>query len=136
MRLKFFTQGTSKFYLHPVNVSTPDTFLIPRYSECTKTTHFSILGFFKPRVKLGFEFPRVLLNQKIRPWYLKFDFDEDRNPMLGSLKNSSYVKIPNFPQQKLKMLAIKFCFDRKMRPSMEVQPSLLLLMDCGERPKR
>ena len=55
--------------------------------------------------------------------------------MLGSLKNSSSVEIPNFPHQKLKMLGIEFRFDRKMRPSMESQPSILLLMDCGERPK-
>ena len=51
--------------------------------------------------------------------------------MLGSLKNSSSVKIPNFPQQTLKMPGIKFRFDRKMRPSMETQPSIILLMDCG-----
>ena len=56
--------------------------------------------------------------------------------MLGSLKKSSSVKIPNFPHQKLKMLEMKFWFDRKMRPSMESHPSLLLLMDCGERPKK
>ena len=55
--------------------------------------------------------------------------------MLGSLKNSTSVKIPNFPQQKLKMPGIKFYFDRKMRPSMEIQPSVLLLMDYGEIPK-
>ena len=53
-----------------------------------------------------------------------------------SLKNSSSVKIPNFLQQKLKMPEIKFCFDKKMHPSMEVHPSLLLLVDCGERPKK
>ena len=52
--------------------------------------------------------------------------------MLGSRKNSSSVKIPNFLQQNLKMLGIKFCFDRKMRPSMESHPSILLLMDCEE----
>ena len=56
--------------------------------------------------------------------------------MMGSLKNSSSLRGPNFPHQKLKMLGIEFYFDRKMRPSMEVQPSLLLLMDCGERPKK
>ena len=55
--------------------------------------------------------------------------------MLVSLKNSSFVEIPNFPIEKLKMLGIKIRFDRKMRPSMESQPSMLLLMDCGERPK-
>ena len=56
--------------------------------------------------------------------------------MLGSLKNSSSVKIPNYPQQKLKMVGIKFRSDRKMRPSMESLPSLFLLMDYGERPKK
>ena len=54
---------------------------------------------------------------------LNFDFDEDINPMPGSLKNSSSMKIPNFPQQKLKMLGIEFCFDRKMQPSMESHPN-------------
>ena len=53
--------------------------------------------------------------------------------MLGSLKNSSFVISPNFQHQKLKMLGIKFRFDKKMRTSMESQPSILLLMDCGER---
>ena len=56
--------------------------------------------------------------------------------MLGSLKNSSSARSPNFPHQKLKMLKIEFRFDRKMRPSMESQPSILLLMDYGERPKK
>ena len=56
--------------------------------------------------------------------------------MLGSLKNSSSVEIPNFSHRKLKMLEIEFRFDRKMHPSMESHPSILLLMDCGERPKK
>ena len=114
----------------------PDPSPISRYSESTKTTSFSILGFFWPGVKLGFEFPRFLPNQKYRPRSLNLDFDEESNPMPGSLKNSSFVKIPNFPHQKLKMLGIKFCFDRKIRPSMESYPSLPLLMDYGERPKK
>ena len=57
-----FTQDTSIFYLRLVKISGPETSSIPRYSECTKTTSFSILGFFRPGVKLGFEFPGVLLN--------------------------------------------------------------------------
>ena len=32
-------------------------------------------------------------------WSLNFDFEEEINPMLGSMKNSSSVKSPNFPQQ-------------------------------------
>ena len=56
--------------------------------------------------------------------------------MPGSLKNSSSVESPNFQHRKLKMLGIEFRFDRKMRPSMESQPSIILLMDCGERPKK
>ena len=63
-KAEMFTQGTSGFYLHPVKFFSPETYSISRYSEFTKTTCFSILGFFKPRVKLGFDFPRVLLNQK------------------------------------------------------------------------
>ena len=55
--------------------------------------------------------------------------------MLGSLKILSSVESPNFPHRKLKMLGIEFRFDRKMHPSMEIYPSLLLLKDCGERPK-
>ena len=55
--------------------------------------------------------------------------------MLVSLKNSSSVEIPNFSHRKLKMLEIEFHFDRKMRPSMESHPSLLFLIDCGERTK-
>ena len=56
--------------------------------------------------------------------------------MLGSLKNSSFVESPNFLHRKLKLLRIEFRFDRKMHPSMESQPSILLLMDFGERPKK
>ena len=56
--------------------------------------------------------------------------------MLGSLKNSCSVKSPNFLQEKLKMPGIKFWFDKKMCPSMESQPSLLLLINCGERTKK
>ena len=56
--------------------------------------------------------------------------------MLGIIKNSSPVESPNFSHRKLKMLEIEFRFDRKMRPSMESQPSLLLLIDCGERTKK
>ena len=52
--------------------------------------------------------------------------------MSGSLKNSSFVKSSNFPQQKLKMPGIKIWFNKKMHPSMDSQPSLLLLMDCVE----
>ena len=55
--------------------------------------------------------------------------------MLGSLKKKSSARSPNFPHEKLKMLGIEFRFDRKMRPSMESQPSHLLLIDCGERTK-
>ena len=56
--------------------------------------------------------------------------------MLGLLKNSSSARSPNFPHRKLKMLGIEIHFDKKMRPSMESQPSILVLMDCGERPKK
>ena len=56
--------------------------------------------------------------------------------MPGSLKNSSFVRISNFPHQKLKMLGIEFRLDRNMRPSMESHPSILLLMACEERPKK
>ena len=110
-------------------------FPISRYRESTKTINFSILGFFRTRVKVGFDFPRVSPNQKYRPKSLNFDFDKEINPVLGSLKNSSSVKSPNFPQQKLKITRIKFRLDRKIGPSMESYPSILLLMDCGERPK-
>ena len=99
---EIFTHGTLGFYLYHVNISAPDTSSIPIYRECTKTTSFIILGFFRPDVKLGFNFLRDLLNQKLQTWSLNFDFDEDRDPMPSSLKNSSSVKSPNFLQQKLK----------------------------------
>ena len=53
---EIFTQDKSVFYIWPVTILALDTSLILRYSECTKTTCFSILGFFRPRVKLGFDF--------------------------------------------------------------------------------
>ena len=98
-----FTQGTSEIYISPVKILALDSPPILGYRECTKTISFSILGVFRPGVKLGFEFPGVLPNQKSLPWSLNFYFDEERNPILGSLKNSSSVKSPNFPQQELKM---------------------------------
>ena len=85
-----------------MNILAPDHSPISRYIESTKTICFIILGFFGPEVKLGFEFPIVLLNQKLQTWSLNFNSDEERNPMLGSLKNSSSVKILKFLQQKLK----------------------------------
>ena len=94
---EIFTQGTSKIYIQPLNILSPETSSIPRYRECTKATCFSILGFFKLEIKLGFDFLGVLPNQKFRSWSPNFDFEEN-NPMLGSLKNSTSVKIPNFPQ--------------------------------------
>ena len=54
--VEIFTKGTLGFYLHLIKISTHETSSIPRYSECTKTTIFSILGFFRPKVKLGFDF--------------------------------------------------------------------------------
>ena len=56
--------------------------------------------------------------------------------MLGSLKNYSSARSPNFSHRKLKMLEIEFRFDIKMRPSMEIHPSLIFLIDCGERIKK
>ena len=79
-----------------MNVSALDTSPIVRYSESTKTISFNILGFFRLGVKLGFEFPGVSLNQKYQPRSIKLYFYEEINPMLGSLKNSSSMKIPNF----------------------------------------
>ena len=59
------THSTFGIYLQPINILTPEPSLISRNSECTKTTSFSILGFFRAEVKLGFDFPGVLPNQKI-----------------------------------------------------------------------
>ena len=114
-----WTHCTLGIHIQPVKFLAPDPSPISRYSESTKTIGFSILGFFRPGVKLGFEFPRVSPNQKSRPRSLKFGFYEERNPIPCSLKNSSFVKIPNFPHQKLKMPGIKFCFDRKVHPRSE-----------------
>ena len=80
-----FTQSTSGIFLWHVKFSALEPSPISRYRECTKTTSLSILGFFRLRVKLGFDFPEISLNQKIRTWTLKFDFDEERNYMLGSI---------------------------------------------------
>ena len=63
---EIFTYGTSGFYLQFVKKFAPETSSILRYSECTKTTRFSILRFLRPEVKLGFDFLGVLPNQKYR----------------------------------------------------------------------
>ena len=70
-----FRQGTSRIYLWSIKVLVVDLSPILRYNECTKN---------EP-------------NQNFRSWSLNFDFEEEINPKLGSLKNSSSVKIPNFP---------------------------------------
>ena len=77
-----------------MNFLAPDPSPIALYSESTKTISFCILGFFKPGVKLGFDFPKVSPNQKYRTRYLIFDFDYEINPIFGSLKNSSSEKKP------------------------------------------
>ena len=63
-KAKSFRKGTPRFYIRPMKILAPDPYFISRYSKCTKTTIFSILGFFRPRVKLGFNFPGFLPNQK------------------------------------------------------------------------
>ena len=65
-KAEIFTQGTSGFYFRLVKIADLDTYSILRYSECTKNTHFSILGFLRPEVKLRFNFPEFLLNQKLQ----------------------------------------------------------------------
>ena len=92
-----FTQGTWGIYLQLVKFLAPDPSPILRYSECTKTISFSILGVFNLGVKLGFDFPEVLPNQKFWYWSLNFDIEEERNIMINSLKNFASVKSPNFP---------------------------------------
>ena len=74
---------------------------------------------FLPRGQTRVWLPRVSPNQKYWSRSLNFNFDEERYPMLGSIKNSSSTRSPNFPHEKLKMFGIKFWFDRKTHPSME-----------------
>ena len=45
---EIFTHGTLGFYIISMKRLAPYTSSIPRYSECTKTTRFSILGFLGP----------------------------------------------------------------------------------------
>ena len=68
------THYTSEIYLHTVKVSVSEPSPILRYSESTKATSFNILGFFQPRVKLGFDFPGVLPNQKFSTLVSKLQF--------------------------------------------------------------
>ena len=75
---------------------------------------FLYLGFFQLEVKLGFEFPGVIPNQKYQRRSPNLNYDEESNPMLGSLKNSFSVESPNFPHQKLKMSGIEFSFNRNI----------------------
>ena len=134
-KAKGFTKGTQGFYLCCVKISATEPSSISRYSECTQTTSFSILGFFRPEVKLGFDFLEVLPNQKSRPWSLNFVFWGGEKSYARLTQKFLFYISPNFSQQKLKMPGIKFCFDRKMCPSMESYPRLLLLMIYGERAK-
>ena len=56
---KSFTQFFAQTFIWPVKISASEPSPISRYSECTKTTSFSILWFFGPGVKLGSDFPGV-----------------------------------------------------------------------------
>ena len=71
---------------------------------------------FLARVKLGFDFPGVTPNQKYRPKSLKFDSDEESHPILGSLKNYSSVKIPNFLHQKTENARNRILLQQKDAP--------------------
>ena len=82
-KAEMYIQCSQRTFLWSVKISSSENFPISRYNKCTKTTSFSILGFFRSEVKLGFDFLGVLPNQKTRPWSLNFDFEEERNPMLG-----------------------------------------------------
>ena len=62
---EMFTQCSAQNFIWPVKSLDFEISPISRYSQCTKTTSFSMLGFFRHGVKLGFDFPRVLPNQKI-----------------------------------------------------------------------
>ena len=55
--------------------------------------------------------------------------------MPGSQEKTSSERSPNFPNRR-KNVGIEFRFDRTMHPSKESQPSLILLIDCGERTKK
>ena len=127
MRLNFGYSGNSDFIFGLERFELLILLQSRDMENLPKLISFSILGFFQLGVKLGFEFPEVVPNQKYRPRYLNFDFDEERKPTYtGLTQNSSSARSPNFPHRKLKMLGIEFRFDRKMRPSMESQYSLLL----------
>ena len=58
---KSFTQFSAQTFLWTVKNLASDPSPISRYIECTKTTSFRV---FWSGVKLGFDFPRVLPNQK------------------------------------------------------------------------
>ena len=87
-------------------------------SEICSSWSFSNIGIYRKyqnlavlvfRVFLAWGQTRVWISWSFtQPKYwsrsLKFDFDEQRNPIPGSLKNSSSVRSPNFSHQKLKML--------------------------------
>ena len=104
MRLNFGHSVNQNFSFDICNLN----LLVPCQSQyiynVPKLTSFSILGFFQLGVKLGFEFLGVSTNQKNWSRFLNFDFDEEKNPMSGSLKNYSSIESPNFPHQNWKFL--------------------------------
>ena len=59
-----WTLCTSGIYPRPMKGLALDPSPISIYRESTKTICFSILGFFRPGVKLGFNFLGVSPNQK------------------------------------------------------------------------
>ena len=60
---------------------------------------------------------------------LVLEFQLTKN-YFGTLSYKAHFRPQISSNEKLKMLEIEFHFDRKMRPSMESHPSILLLMDC------
>ena len=71
---KTWPRCTSEIYLRTMKVSAPDPSPISRYSESTKTISFSILGFFRPVVKLGFDFSHSFTQPKISNQVYKIRF--------------------------------------------------------------
>src|SRR5882757_7378190 len=67
------------------------------FHSSSKINNYYFIIFLR-RPILDQKFPLMFSNQKFRSWSLNFDFEEERNPMLSSLKNSTSVESPNFPQ--------------------------------------
>ena len=134
-RDEFWTQCSSWFYLWPLQFFSSWSFSNIRIERMYQNIAVLVFRVFlaqgQTRNWLSWSFiqPKILIEVS------KIQFLWGDKSYSWLTQKFLFCKKTYFFAPKLKMLRIEFRFDRKMHPSMESHPSILLLIHCGERPK-